>query len=51
MKMDQIAFYAMDEKAEAIIKNLLGLQNAEWKKDTVTALSRFYNDRLQRLMK
>lgn len=46
MKMDQIAFYAADEKAEAIIKNLFGLQNAEWKHDQVTALSRFYNDNL-----
>lgn len=44
MKIDQIAFYCADDKAEAIIKAHFGLQDAEWKKDTVTAISRFHAD-------
>lgn len=44
MKIDQIAFYCADDKAEAIIKSHFGLLNAEWKKDTVTALSRIADD-------
>ena len=39
LKMDQIAFYCADDKAEAIIKSHFGLENAEWKQDTVTARS------------
>lgn len=44
MKIDQIAFYCPDEKSEAAIKAHFGLTNAEWKKDTVTALSKLWND-------
>lgn len=44
MKIDQIAFYCADEKSEAAIKVHFGLQNAEWKQDTVTALSSIFGE-------
>ena len=37
MKMDQIAFYCATEKAEQYVKRTLGLSDAVWIKDTVTA--------------
>lgn len=37
MKMDQIAFYCVDEDAEKQVKSHLCLEKAQWVKDTVVA--------------
>lgn len=39
MKIDQIAYYASNQKCEDYIKDLLGLKNEPWIKDTVTGMS------------
>lgn len=44
MKIDQIAFYAKDKNAEAIIKSHFGLLNAKWIEDEVTAESILNDD-------
>lgn len=47
MKMDQIAFYARNEAEAKRIKEIFGLVNAEWKKDTVTADSSVYGSAVE----
>lgn len=39
MNCDQVAYYCIDEDAENHVKKFLGLENAQWVKDEVTALS------------
>jgi hypothetical protein len=39
MKCDQVAYYCIDENAEAQVKRFLGLEKAEWIQDKVTANS------------
>lgn len=39
MKLDQVAYYCSNEKAEQTVKEMFGLTKAEWLPDTVMALS------------
>lgn len=39
MKCDQVAYYCVNEASELCVKRFLGLENAQWLQDKVTALS------------
>lgn len=48
MKIDQIAFYAKDDDEASRLKKLLGLENAEWIEDVVTANSSVWGSRYEK---